>query len=443
MYEETEREAPAVEMRATARAIFQEALTECTIPRAFERHVSCRRGVLRIAEDLYNLESYKRTFVVSIGKAAHAMAEALFAEVGGLVEGIVVGTTAPASQVMGFRYFEGGHPLPNAESVRAASAILRGLEAQGLGSLVVYMISGGGSAAVEKPIDDDISLEDLVGTYRALVHCGAPIAEINAIRKHLSAVKGGRMARAAAAAQQVSVLVSDVPEGALDALASGPTMPDSSTVEDCYRVAQQYSLVPELPLSVRYLFEKRALEETPKAGDEAFRRARWWPILSSATSQEAASASATRRGFVVDVDNRPDDWDYARAADYLLGRLREMRQKAERVCLVSVGEVTVKVGPKSGTGGRNAQFALYCAEKIASQNITVLSAGTDGIDGNSPAAGALVDGTTLARARARGLDIATALEDFDAHPLLESLGDVIVTGATGTNVRDVRLMMAY
>jgi hydroxypyruvate reductase len=431
------------EMRAAARTIFDDVLAECSIARAFERQVEYTRGVLRIADDLHNLDAYGRVLVLSMGKAAHAMVEALTREVGGRAEGIVAGATDPPAQVAGFRYFCGGHPLPNAESVAAASAMLRALEAQKADALVLYMISGGASALVEKPIDDDISLADLITTYQVLVHSGAPIAEINAIRKHLSAVKGGRMTRAARAAQQVSILISDVPAGSPDALASGPTMPDSTTVEDCYRIAREHGMLEKFPASVRELFERRALEETPKAADAVFRRSRWWPLLSSATAERAAVESAKQAGFTVEVDNRCDDWDFARAADHLLARVRELRQTSERACLVSAGEVTVKVGRESGTGGRNQQFALYCATKIAGENITVLSAGTDGIDGNSSAAGAIADGTTLARAKERGLDAERALARFDAFPLFEALGDAVVTGPTGTNVRDVRVVLGY
>jgi len=434
----------AAAMRATARDIFLTALSDASIQKAFQLHVDCNRNIFRIAEDLYDLSTYTRVFVVSIGKAAHAMAEALASQVGGGLVGIVVGTSDPPSQIAGFRYYCGGHPLPNAESLRAGETILRALNAHTSRSLVIYMISGGGSAAVEKPITDEITLEDLVATYRELVHSGAPIAEINAIRKHLSAIKGGRMAGAAYPAQQVSILVSDVPENALDSLASGPTMPDSSTVDDCYGIAQKYALLGKFPNSVRQLFKQRALEETPKPDDLIFHRSRWWPVLSNATAQKAAVAQAvTRGGFAVDVDNSCDDWDYARAADHLLGRLRELRRGVSRACLISGGEVTVKVAGKSGIGGRNQQFALYCATSIEGENITVLSAGTDGIDGNSPAAGAVADGTTVQRARAAGVDVRKSLADFDSYRVFENLEDAIITGPTGNNIRDLRILLAY
>ena len=405
--------------------------------------MNCERGILRVREDLYDLQSYSGVLVISLGKAGHSMAEALAGQVGSSLSGIVAASVEPATQLRGFRYFRGGHPTPNQESIQAATAMLRALEAQTATSLVIFLISGGGSSIVEKPIDDEISLHDLVATYRALVHSGAPIAEMNAIRKHLSAVKGGRLAQAAFPAQQVSLLVSDVPDNTPDALASGPTMPDSTSVEDCHRVAEKYDLVPQFPASVRELFERHALEETPKSDDPAFQRARWWTLLSNATAVEQASLAAERAGFFVHIDNSCDDWDYQNAADYLLNKLRELRQQCSPVCLISGGEVTVKV-TNPGMGGRNQQFALACAEKIAGESITVLSAGTDGVDGNSPAAGAVVDGSTMERIRQRGMDVRKATENVST-PIrcFSALGDAIETGPTGNNLRDLRILLAY
>ncbi|MGE5206374.1 MAG: glycerate kinase type-2 family protein [Chlamydiota bacterium] len=430
------------QMRQTARDIFLHALREANIENAFRRHVHLDRSVLRIGEDLYDLSSERRVFAVAIGKAAYSMMDCLYAQLGTRLTGIAVGATEAKEQRLGVQYFRGGHPVPNGESWRAAEAVLRALKQQGPAALVIFLVSGGGSALLEKPIHGEISLDELAATYGMLVLSGARIVEINAIRKHLSAVKGGRLAQAAAPAQQVSILVSDVPDNAPDALASGPTMADSSTVEDCYRVAEKYDLLPQLPEPVRSLFTERKLEETPKEGDEAFARSRWWTVLSNAQVRQAAAAAAARAGFAVTMDNSCDDRDYAAAADYLLDRLRDLREGVSRVCLISGGEVTVRV-ENGGRGGRNQQFALYCAQKIAGDNITILSAGTDGVDGNSPATGAVVDGTTLERARGHGLDAAAALKGFDTFPLFEALGDAIVTGPTGNNLRDLRLLFAY
>jgi len=433
----------SADMRELLREVFTDTLSQIAIPRVLSRKMEYSRGMLRVENDLYDLSAYSRVLVIAIGKAAHTMLETLMAQTGPILEGIVACSHPPQAQEPGFRYFLGGHPLPNAESVRAARAILKYLSQLNEQTLVIYLISGGGSAIVEAFREEEISLEDLIATYKVLVHCGATIAEINAIRKHLSATKGGRLAQRAFPARQVSIMVSDVPENSLDALASGPTMPDSSTTADCYRIAQSYGIAPQLPPSVRPWFEQRALEETPKAGDAAFTCARFWPVLSSASVAEAAAALLAQHGFAVEIDHSPDDWPYDRAAEYLIGRVRELRKGVSRVALVSAGEITVRVVSEGGVGGRNQHFVMYCAQKIKGENIAVLSGGTDGIDGNSPAAGAVADGTTVSRAEKIGTDLGRAFETFSSFPVFEKLGDLIMTGPTGNNVRDLRVLLAY
>ncbi len=184
------------------------------------------------------------------------------------------------------------------------------------------------------------------------------------------------------------------------------------------------------------------MDETPKSEDPEFDRSRWWTVLSNITLVEDVKTEAERTGFHTEVDNTCDDWDYLRARDYLLGRLRTLRDKFERVCLISGGEVTVKV-VNGGIGGRNQQFALSCAAKIAGERVTVLSAGTDGIDGNSPAAGAIVDGSTLERGNSCGLNVEDYLRGFDAYTFFNHTGDAIMTGPTGNNLRDLRILLAY
>ena len=217
-------------------------------------------------------------------------------------------------------------------------------------------------------------------------------------------------------------------------------MPDSTTTEDCYALATKYKM--QFPPAVQELFDRRALDETPKSDDHAFTHARRWTVLSNAALLQAAKKEAERQGFDVVIDNSCDDWDYAKAADYLLQRLRELApEKVSASACSRGGEVTVHV-ENGGTGGRNQQFALYCAEKIAGENVCILSAGSDGIDGNSPAAGAIVDGTTLERAKKLGLDAADHLSNFNAYPFFEALGDAILTGPTGNNLRDLRILLA-
>jgi glycerate 2-kinase len=432
-----------LEMRRQARAIFDHALAECSIAKAFAGRLRVDGGQLIVGDERFELSNFARLAVVSIGKAGHSTAEALSNIIPTELSGIVACPEAPATLVPGLRYFYGGHPLPNEESLQAGSAVLEYLRGLSERSLVLFLLSGGASAIAECPISRNLTLSDMRDTYQALVHSGAPIAEINAVRKHLSATKGGRMAQAATPATQLSVLVSDVPDNALDALASGPTIPDNSTVEDCHTIVQRHGMLLHFPDRVRAIFAGGQLEETPKPGDPAFRHSLFVTALSNRDAVNAAADYAKQRGFRIEIDNQCDDWDYVKAANYLLSRLCELRQAGSPVCLISGGEVTVRVGEKSGTGGRNQQFALYCAGQIAGEAITVLSAGTDGIDGNSPAAGAVVDGSTLSRTTERGLDIAATVSGFDAFPLLESIGDAIITGPTGSNVRDLRILLAY
>ena len=430
-------------MRQLLREVFLQTLEQIAIPKVFSKRIEYSRGVLRIERDLYDLSSYSRVLVISMGKAAHTVLASLIEQTGPVLEGIVVCSHLPESQQPGFRYFAGGHPLPTEESVRAARAILKSIADLDEHALIIYLISGGASAMAELPHDEGVPFEEVVETYRVLVHSSAAIAEINAIRKHLSAIKGGRLAQAASPARQVSIMISDVPEQALDALASGPTMPDSSTTADCYRIAEEHNLIAHFPENVRRLFSQRALEETPKADDPAFVNARWWPILSSNSSAEAAAALLTQHGFAVEVDNTPDDWPCDRAAEYLLARLRELRKGVSRVALVSAGEITLQVNALAGVGGRNQHFVLSCAERISGEDIAVLSAGTDGVDGDSPAAGAIADGSTVSRAKEIGLQPAAALREFNSFPIFERLGDSIVTGPTGNNVRDLRVLLAW
>lgn len=440
---ESSREYTPSDVRNLLRRVFLDTLNEISIPRVFSKKVEYSRGVLRVEQDLYDLSAYSRVQVIAFGKAANAMLDSLVALTGPRFEGIVVCGEPPKTQQPGFRYFVGSHPLPTEESMRAAHAILKSVSGMNESTLIIYLISGGASALVEVPHDEDISLEDLIATYRTLIHSGATIGEINAIRKHLSAIKGGRLAQAAFPARQVSIMVSDVPENSLDALASGPTMPDSTTEMDCYRIAAAHGMRSHFPESVRRIFEDQALEETPKDDDPAFVNSRWWPILSSSSAANAASEFLAQQGFTVEIDNTPDDWPYERGARYLLDRLCKIHKGGRAAALVSSRKITVKVGESPGAGGRNQQFALFCAPQIADHRIAILSAGTDGIDGNSPAAGAIADGTTVERARTLGLDPQHAMLHFDSFPFFETLGDTIMTGSTGNNIRDLRILLAY
>jgi hydroxypyruvate reductase len=308
------------------------------------------------------------------------------------------------------------------------------LSVLGSEDLVLFPVSGGSSAMMELPVEQSITIEETADFHRALVHSGLNIADMNALRKHFSAVKGGRLAALAGQATQCTLLVSDVPADRLHVIGSGPSLPDPTTREDCRRLMQQLNM----PRPVREYFASASLPETPKPEDECFRKAQWRCLLSSETMLHIAAELCAAQGFHTVVDNTCDEWDYRQAADYLLDRMRSLTAGHERVCLLSAGELSVRIEGTAGIGGRNQQFALYCATQLRASE-AVLSAGSDGIDGNSPAAGAVVDAPTIQRAESLGLFAPAALEAFDSFPFFDKLGDAIVSGPTGNNVRDLRI----
>jgi hydroxypyruvate reductase len=310
--------------------------------------------------------------------------------------------------------------------------------------LVIYLLSGGGSALCEKPVTEEISLEDSRAFFRLLVTCGANIVEMNVLRKHFSAVKGGRLAQTASPARQMTLYISDVPVDKPSTVASGPTMPDESSVEDCYEIVERLGLLDKLPAPMRSIFHDRRIPETPKPGDEIFRNSSWHCLLDNQAGLDLLRAEADRQGWVVDQDLSVDDTPLEQAADRLLARLENLRTQnpGRTVALLTGGELSWPV-TGDGRGGRNQAFVLDCARKIAGRNIAVVSAGTDGIDGNSEAAGAVADGTTLDRAAKLGLDAADFQNRSDSYRFFEALDDLIVTGPSGNNVRDLRLLVAW
>jgi hydroxypyruvate reductase len=433
-----------LELRPQALEIFNYALEMSRVGAAMERHVVIAGGAMEVDDHRYVLQEYGRVVVVAIGKAAGSMAEALLKRVGndsGRFEGIVAGFSQAGSLPKNFRSYPGGHPTPNEDSFRAATDILQTLNGLNDRDLVIFLVSGGGSSMVEQFLDAGISVDAMAATHKALVECGAPITAMNAVRKHLSAVKGGQLAMAAAPAEQMTIFVSDVPAGELDALASGPTLADRSTVADVRRIVAEYGLSERLPAAVAELLSSSELKETPKPGDPIFARSRWSVLLDSISLEKAGRDRAEELGWRVEIDNRCDDWSAEDAAQYLVNRVTGLR-RAGPVCLLSAGEVTVRV-PRlaNGRGGRNQHFCLLCSELIAGKKITVLSGGSDGVDGNSPAAGAVVDGSTAERAEAMGYCVAAALEKFDSYGLLTRLGDDVTTGPTGNNLRDLRVLL--
>jgi glycerate 2-kinase len=423
--------------RQLARDLFTQAMQACTVEAACARLLHVDGNILHAGEHTYNLAHFCDTQIISIGKAGATLFDAVRPLLSSLPTCSVISAPSPPTSLSADDlYFHGGHPLPDRNSLAAAEAALDLLHEATEHTLVLFLISGGASAMLEKSLDPGIPFDDLIELYRQLIGCGAPIQQINTVRKHLSAVKGGQLAAAAGAATKLSVLVSDVPANALDALASGPTLPDSSTIDDTHTIVREF--LPKLPQTIRAALEH--VPETPKATHSAFSNANHLVLLDNEALLSAAREAAEDLGFAVTIDNACDDWPYERAADYLLARAKELAANGGKRCLLSGGEVTVTLPASPGIGGRNQQIALYAARHIA-PGMTLLSAGSDGIDGSSTAAGAVVDSTTLERARYHNLDALAALEHFDAGTLFATLGDALVTGPSGNNLRDIRIML--
>jgi glycerate 2-kinase len=473
----------------TALDIFTTALERCSVPAAFDRHLHFEDHQLYLhpspllKPEVIDLDRFKKIFVIAFGKAALTMTDALLERLPQKlnVHGVCSAPRIPKEHTRQIRYFAGGHPLPNKESFAAARATLRLLKTARKDTFIFFLISGGGSAMHELPLNKHISLEDTIGFHEALVASGATITEINTIRRYFSTVKGGRLALAAPLAEKLTLLLADVPLKDATAVASSPTLPDESTLAECGEILTRYRLLDMFPARVREHFaglgldaqSGRALSPTKGARREssaahaisgikerlalpgrrraasdpatAFGASHFDTLLSSHDLVAAARERAEELGFKVVVDNSCDEWDFARATRYLLERFHALRREHPRVCLLSSGEVTVRLGANPGCGGRNQQLALTAALDLAEfdgEDLAVLSAGSDGIDGDSPAAGAIADTTTIARARSYNFDPEETLAEFDACTLFTALGDSIVTGPTGNNLRDLRVLLA-
>jgi glycerate 2-kinase len=440
-----------VDLKQLARRIFTQTLAAIDVPQAMQRKLVRRGSVLSCADAgsafAVDLRAFERVCFVAIGKAALGMVEGLVAVLGGdmALEGVVAAPSLPEGGhgTAGLKYFAAGHPLPDAGSWWAAEAALELLRGCDERSLVFFLLSGGGSALLERPLDSRVTLADVQELYRALVTCGAAIGEIGVVRRHVSAVKGGRLAVAAGRATKITLAVSDVPVGQEAALASGPALPDPSTIADALDVLRKYALEERLPVSLREWIDTGKMPETPKAGDAAFTDANFALLLGMDDLFHPAHRAAEAAGCITCCDNCTDDWPVDLAAEYLLEQLAELSvtHPGRRVALIADGEVSSPV-TGDGVGGRNSSFVLACVEKIAGRQVAVLSAGTDGIDGNSPAAGAVADGETLERARAAGLDAREFFGRSDAYGFFSRLDDAVVTGPTGNNLRDLRVLVA-
>ena len=423
-----------------AREIAAETLRQVDVRRVVARHLACDGAVLTLGGKSVPVGELDQIVMIAVGKAALPMYEAARdALLGVPIRAVVV--TNQAAEMDGAVVMPASHPLPDLASLRAAEVVLALLREVTERTAVLFLISGGASAMLEAPLDARISMEDTAAFYQALIGSGLPIAQMNALRKHFSAVKGGRLAEAAANAwMQYTMLVSDVPSGSPDAIGSGPSLPDSNTMADCRGLLRS---VGPLPARVAAFFESALCVETPKARDRCFERAHWEVVLSSEHLAAAAAKAARAAGFRAEIDNGCDEWKYRDAGRYLIDRGLEISGDPARVCLISVGEVGVTLPEVVGEGGRNQQFALWCAREVARRGAaaTILSVGSDGIDGNSQAAGAVCDETTPELARARGFSVEDALEEFDTTPLLRAVGATMETGPTGNNLRDLRILL--
>ena len=467
-------------LHADARGIFLGTLKACDIASSLDRRILFEGDVMhRLMSDgtgssRIDIGSFREIFIVALGKAAGPMLDALLDRMKrrtGL-RGIYCSNQPPEEKDVHFQFFDGGHPVPNENSFAAARAALALLKSAQKDTLIFFLISGGGSAMFELPLDPQITIQETIAFHQLLLGSGAPITETNILRKHFSAVKGGRLAMAAPEATKVNLLLADVPLQSLDALSSGPTFPNRATLSEVRELINRYALATKFPESVRNFFEESSLEEhsqnddsrstsqrdtavgptrqsetTPcLSGDDGTFRDSWFEILlSSHDLVENARAVAEKAGYYVVVDNSCDDWDYAQAARYLLEQFHSLRRIHLRLCLISVGEVTVTLNENPGAGGRNQQFVLQCAlelDRYRGQRLAVLSAGSDGIDGNTQAAGAIANVTTVARAQALGYDAEATLAAFDSYPLFTALGDLVVTNPTGQNLRDLRLFIS-
>ncbi|HLA24840.1 MAG TPA: glycerate kinase [bacterium] len=435
-------------LRRTLGRIIETAVAAVEPGAAVRRAVRRRGSILRIGAKAYHLDRLRRILVIGAGKAAAPMAAAFEEILGARVTGGLVsvkdGHTAPLRRV---ELVEAGHPLPDARGQRAAERIFHIAQDARAGDLVLCVISGGGSALLPAPVEG-LSLQDKIALTDLLLRSGATIQEVNAVRKHLSQLKGGRLAKAAYPAHLAVLVLSDVIGNPLDAIASGPAAPDPTTFADALEIVQRYGINTKMPaVALDHLRRGAAGEipDTPKPRDPAFRRVHTVIIGSNEHAARAAAVAARREGYRTLLLTSSLEGE-AREAGRLLASMARGAQDAglpfaPPACLIAGGETTVTVRG-NGKGGRCQEFALSAALSIAGRSGVLIAAfGTDGTDGPTDAAGALTTGDTLDRAAALGLDARTALAENDAYPFFHGLGDLIVTGPTNTNVNDLYLAL--
>ncbi|MBI2359340.1 MAG: glycerate kinase [Deltaproteobacteria bacterium] len=435
-------------MRRDALAIFHAGVRAVDPAEAITRHLRLDRERLQVDEASYDLSTFAGVYVIGAGKAAARMAQAVEEWLGGrLTAGIVNVKYGHATPLRIVGVHEGGHPVPDEAGVRGTEAIIALLRRTGQKDLVLCLLSGGGSALLPCPAEG-ITLADKQLTTQALMACGARIQEVNAVRKHISRIKGGRLARLASPSTLVSLILSDVVGDDLGSIASGPTAPDTSTFADCLGILKRYGVTDKVPCAVRAYLEQGAggaKEETPKASDPAFARTQNVIIGSNIQSVRAAKEKADALGYHSLILSSFVEGEAREVAKVHAAIAREVRRTGHPVaapaCVISGGETTVTIRGR-GTGGRNQEFALAAAVALDGlAGVVVLSGGTDGTDGPTDAAGALADGQSVSRALAMGLAAEEHLGENDSYRFFHQLGDLLITGPTFTNVMDLRLVL--
>ncbi len=438
------------ERRERALAMLSAALASVDPVVAIRRYLSLEGDCLYVSGRAYDLSRFRHIYMVGAGKASGAMAQALEEILGErLTSGLVnvkYGYLAPAQRV---RFQEAGHPLPDEAGLSATGRIVDLLCETDEDDLVICLISGGGSALLTSP-QEGISLEEVQRLTETLLRCGSSINEINAVRKHISQVKGGRLARLAYPASLIALILSDVVGDPLDMIASGPTVPDSTTYAEAWQVLESYELVEEIPPTiVRHLELGKAgqIEETPKEGDPVFERTYSLIIGNNRQAALAAVEKAQELEFNASLLTTYLEGEAREVAKVLAALAKEVARYGEPVarpaCLVLGGETTVTV-KGDGLGGRNQEMALAAALAIEGmEDVLILCAATDGSDGPTDAAGAIAEGDTVARARQLGLDARAYLANNDSYHFFQALDDLIVTGPTNTNVNDLAMVFLF
>ncbi|MGZ8466062.1 MAG: glycerate kinase type-2 family protein [Candidatus Binatia bacterium] len=435
------------QLRLDAATIFNVAVKAGDAANAVKRDVHMSETAIEVAARSYPLVEFGRVFIAGAGKAAMPMAQAMETLLGErLTGGIVVTPYGQAQILQKVRVIEAAHPIPDHAGLIGARLIAGIARQATVDDLIFILLSGGGSALLPYPIDG-LTLADKQTVTQLLLQSGATIQEINALRRHLSQLKGGKLARMADPAQVVTLILSDVIGDRLEDIASGPTAPDPSRYADCLEIMRKYRLQESIAPPARSILERGSqgeIAETVKPNDPVFTRVHNLIIGSNRLATEAARSYAESLGYRATILSNAVQGESREVAKRHAATIKEAlaRPMPEPACLISGGETTVTVRG-DGMGGRNQEFALAAALEIAgTAGVVVLSAGTDGIDGPTAAAGAIIDGTTVARGRAKGCDAAEFLARNDSYSYLSATGDLLITGPTHTNVMDIQLMLA-